>query len=118
MTEQGGMRFLRETPPLGGTLGSCEIEYAAALVLLVLHRLGRSWSESVTTNELCMLLSEQFGAGAEPIRSWGRNPFLRPDWDGLVERGFAQRDESPDGYALTLTPAALDRVAAHLEVAQ
>lgn len=110
------MRFLRETPPLGATLGRCEVEYAAALILLgLLHVLGRAWSESITESELGSALSEQFAAGIEPVRSWGRNPFLRPDFDALVARGLAERVDSPEGHVLTLTPAALERVAAHIQ---
>jgi hypothetical protein len=109
------MRLLRETPPLKATLGRSELEYAAALILCALHRLGRAWTEPLSAKEIGATLSDAFNAGEQPICSWARNPFLRPDWDGLVERGFAQRDETPDGDVLTLTPAALERVAAHLE---
>jgi hypothetical protein len=110
------VRFLRETPPLMATLGRCEVEFAAALILYGLHRLGRAWTEPVTAKDLGKTISDSAGAGLEPIRSWMRNPFLRPDWDDLVKRGFALRDETPDGDVLTLTPEALERVAGHIEV--
>lgn len=108
------MRFLVETPPLTGTLGRCEVEFTAALILFGLHTLGRPWEAPITAKELGKVISDALGAGTEPIKSWARNPFLRTEFDGLVQRGFALREETPDGDVLTLTPAALQRVARHL----
>lgn len=108
------MRFLVETPPLTATLGRCELEFTAALILFGLHTLRRPWSAPIAATELGKVLSDALGSGTEPIKSWARNPFLRMEFDGLVERGFALREKTPGGDVLTLTPAALERMARHL----
>jgi hypothetical protein len=107
-------RFLTHAIPLGATLGKSEIEQAAALILFALHELGREWSAAVAEQEITSVLRAAFASDREPVRSWARNPFLRPSFYMLVQRGFATRGESPSGPTLTLTATALDRVAAHL----
>jgi hypothetical protein len=105
---------LHEGLPLVGTLGKSGIECAAAALLFALHKLGREWSAPIAVSEIAQVLSAAIDAGEEPVRTWSRNPFLRPDWGGLVARGFALREQTLDGLVLTLTSAALERVAAHL----
>ena len=108
------MRLLRETPPLVGTLGRSEVEYAAALILYGLHRLGRAWTAPLDEAELLSVLQADLALGRGPVASWTRNPFMPvPDFDSLVAKGFATRDGG-DVVAISLTPAALLRVAAHL----
>jgi hypothetical protein len=38
----------------------------------------------------------------DPVASWTKNPFLSPDFLGLVERGFARRADHPDSIVFTL----------------
>jgi hypothetical protein len=108
------VRFLVEVPPLTATLGRCEVEFTAALILFGLHTLGRPWAAPITAKELGKVIRDSLAAGTEPIKSWARNPFLRTEFGELVSRGFALREKTPDGDVLTLTPAALERVAGHL----
>jgi hypothetical protein len=60
------------------------------------------------------ILRVVLAADREPVCSWVRNPALRADFGGLVQGGFATCGESPLGPTLALTPAALERLAAHL----
>lgn len=106
------MRFLRESPPLTGTLGRVEREIAAALILFGLHTLRKNWDEPIGGTALALLLKAAFEANQGPVRSWLTNPFLKPDFPDLVEQGFATLTEA-DGYALT--PAALERLAPHIQ---
>lgn len=111
------MRFLRETPPLVGTLGRSEVEYAAALILFGLHHLGRDWSAALREDELLGVLGKAIDS--DPVKSWRSNPFLQPDFAGLIAAGFAVSEASPEvdigpHSSITLTPAALERVAEHI----
>jgi hypothetical protein len=106
------MRLLTQMPPLTGTLDKSEVEMAAALILFAHHVSGREWSASVPAKELGKVVEEH--GDKPPLKWWITNPFLRPDFAELVERGWAVKQETPDGDVLTLTPAALERVAKHL----
>jgi hypothetical protein len=107
-------RFYRQAIPLGGTLGKVEAEAGAALLLFALHELGRGWTAPIALTELGELAGAALDAGTEPIRTWASNPFLFPDLAELERRGFAVRGDSPRGATLALTPAAIERLAAHL----
>lgn len=109
------MKLLTMMPPLAGTLGKVEVEIAAAIILYVLYISGREWTSSVTEKDLVQTL-DKYG-GSVPLRWWVTNPFLRPSFAALIESGWAVKEETPDGHVLTLTPAALERVASHLESA-
>lgn len=109
-------RFCRQAIPLVGTLGKGEAEVAAAVVLLALHELGRDWAAPVAQQEIDTVLSAALKAEREPISTWARNPFLLPDFDELVRRGFAVCGAGSLGATLALTPAALERLAKHLEL--
>ena len=105
-------RFYRQAIPLGGTLGKVEIECAAAVVLFALHELGREWTSPITYTEIGEVVGKALADDREPVRTWARNPFLFPDLDLLVRRGFA--GELVAEISLALTPETIERVAAHL----
>jgi len=88
--------------PLGGTLGRSELECAAALAIWTLQRNGDVWRR-VWHDEVEACLRVDAFSGAEPIRSWCRNPFFRPDLVGLHARHFAVVTE----HAVELTELAL-----------
>lgn len=104
-------RFYREAVPLGATLGKCEIEYAAAVVLFALHELGRDWTAAIAYTEIGAVVGKALDDDREPIRSWARNPFLFPDMQLLVRRGFAVELDAQ----ISLTPETIERVGRHLE---
>jgi hypothetical protein len=105
-------RFYREVVPLGATLGKCEIEYAAALVLFALHELGRDWTAAIAYTELGAVVGKALADDREPVRSWARNPFLRPDMRLLVTRGFAVELDAQ----IWFTPETIERFGRHLEL--
>jgi hypothetical protein len=96
------------TPPLTGTLGKTELEVAAGVMVLILQELGRGWG-MVTWQDIQEAIKRAQTDQKGTLWSWFTNPFLRPDWEGLVDRGLAT---GVDGHlrALELTPAAIERL--------
>ncbi len=87
--------------PLCGTLGHVETEVAAAMLVLALASRGYGWVP-VPFSELAATLE-----GSE-LR-WLRNPFCRPDFGELIEKGYAIRPFDSSDW-LELTPAAIERL--------
>jgi hypothetical protein len=79
------------TPPLTATMGRSEIEFAAALMVWTCAQSGDAW-RAVSGVEIRELITKAIDTKAEPVFDWIRNPFLRPDFHGLQERGFASRE--------------------------
>ncbi len=87
-------------PPLAGTMGRAEVEFAAALIVRACQVLGDrwqpiSWKQSV----------EAFKADRDAGREFGRlmeNPVFRPDAYDLVKRGFAQWGSTRSGEGDTV----------------
>lgn len=88
--------------PLGDTLGRFELECAAALVIWTLRRNGNGWRR-VWHDEVEACLRADVLSGVEPVLSWCRNPFFRPDLVGLHARHFAIVTD----HAVELTELAL-----------
>jgi len=84
-------------PPLVGTMGHAECEHAASLLVLTCATNGDTWAP-VTATQVGEAIESAVEAGTEPWSSLSRNPFFRPDFMELVNRGFAQKtsEESPD----------------------
>src|SRR5690606_37075798 len=97
-----------DTPPLTGTLDKVEIEFAAALMVQALKVLRLGWTP-ITARQLGAAIRSELNAGNEPIATWNRNPFLRPDFPGLVARGFAVKS-GPGDEMLELTHNCLLRL--------
>jgi hypothetical protein len=93
--------------PLCGTLERCEIECAAALMIGVLQVLELDW-QRLTPLMMGTALRSALDAKLEPYVSWNTNPFLRPDFDALLSKGFVKRYE--DDRSMELTDAALNRI--------
>lgn len=108
------LRFERETPPLAGTLGRAEVEFAAALVLWALRELGRDWLAPISRKEFDDALAAAITSGRDPVWTWACDPKLRPHYAELVRLGLAVREETPAGDVLRLEPALIERLGDHL----
>jgi hypothetical protein len=108
--------FERSPFPLVNTFNRVEMEFAAALLVRACVARGDVW-QSILPLEL----GETMKADLEPGGIWETlktNPYVRPDFSGLVEKGWTEWDESrhPAGSdpAVRFTEAGLERLRAHL----
>jgi hypothetical protein len=74
--------------PLSGTMGRSEVEVAAALLVMACVHHGDQW-QALTLDQIADAIHARIKD--EPVASWNRNPFLRPDIDGLVAGGWVER---------------------------
>lgn len=96
-------------PPLTDTMGRSVIESAAGLLVAVLALRGNKWRPVLWSDVRDVMMAAS--AAGEPQSGedtverfcWdvGRNPFIRPNFNGLVARGFATRDEATEAIAFT-----------------
>lgn len=82
--------FINTTPPLTACFKKSEAECAAALLLWGMQ-CTNSW-EGLLPQELGKLMTDEV-MREEPLASWGRNPFFRPDFQQLVTDGFVLETE-------------------------
>jgi hypothetical protein len=75
--------------PLVGTMGKAEIELAAAFLVRACVVLGDQW-QAVRVSELARIAKEDFAACNEPMLSWGKQPFVKPSPQLMVDRAFAE----------------------------
>lgn len=91
-------------PPLCACFEKTEAECAAGLLVWVSQQNGDKW-ERLPLKRLGELLDVALKSEPvpEPIRSWGSNPFFRPDFDRLTTDGYIERSEvdGEKGYILT-----------------
>lgn len=80
------------TPPLVGTMERSEVEQAAALLVRTLQATTNTW-RGLQPKEIGEVIAGDLHADCEPVTSWNRNPFIRPDFPALVELGFAKYSE-------------------------
>lgn len=97
------------TPPLTATMGKTEVECAAAVIVFALARGGDEW-RPITAKEVGGVIRHAMDNGVEPVKSWSSNPFLTPDFAGLIAGGFVTRTPSDDGAVLEFVPAAIERL--------
>lgn len=100
-------------PPLTGTMGKSEVEYAAALIVFVCTAKGDAW-QPVTFADVRAAAKEAESAAAPSARQkWLLaalgNPFLHPDVHGLIARGFAEKLPGPS-VVVQLLPAAMTAI--------
>lgn len=88
--------------PLCNTMGKAEIEFAAALIVRACQALGDVW-QPVTLEEVARVIKQDVDQAREPFTSLMRNPFFKPEFWLLVERGFAKWLGEPGESALELT---------------
>ena len=98
--------------PFIGTFDHSEAETAAAVLVAAMAHHGDEWAPMLPAQLGEWMKSET----AKPEGRWAKlfeNPFLRPDFDELVEKGWARwvGDEAEGRKrALELTDKALDRI--------
>lgn len=83
------INVLRATP-LVGMFGRAESEQAAAMLVRTLQVNDRSWGPVQPKEIGTMLDAELDEAKAAGKRHPWDHPFFRPDFDGLIESGFAR----------------------------
>ncbi|MEM6988886.1 MAG: hypothetical protein AAF721_00270 [Myxococcota bacterium] len=89
--------------------GRCEAEVAAAFLLWTLTSNGDEW-RPVRPKEIGEAIRELLDSEAEPP-PWMNNPFARPDFYELVERGFAVwSSDEIENRPIEFTPAGLDQL--------
>ncbi len=104
--------FLNTVPPLTATMGKSEAEAAAAMLVRAMQVRGDAWAQ-VFPKEIGEVLKADLDGKVEPWASLNRNPFFRPDFDMLIERGFARwcGDESEGRRrAIEFTPAGIEKL--------
>jgi hypothetical protein len=99
--------FLNAIPPLTATMGRFEREFAAALLVRACQVDGDAW-RGFTPAELGKVIARDLEAKVEPMVSWNRNPFLRPDFRDLVAQGFAACTDLDNGAPVEFTERGLE----------
>lgn len=92
--------------PLVDTMRKAEAEIAAAMVVRTLHRRGNVWRE-VMLKEVGSVIGEEIDAGLPPFAELSRNPFVRPDFHELVDRGYAVINGEEGDATITFTDAGI-----------
>lgn len=82
--------------PLGYTFEHVEAEMMGTIMVCALQLEKDEWGP--VTKEM---LSDFVDSVREDIPSWMKNPFLKPDADDLVERGFAEWVDPPGTIEFT-----------------
>lgn len=91
--------------PLGSTFGGAELELAGAMMVRTLQAGGDSW-RTVYWEELETCMRADYASWVTVTRAWMRQPFVRPDFHGLVDKGFAVRH----AHGVAFTPDGLERL--------
>ncbi len=73
-------------PPLVATMGKCEREIAAAIIVRACQENGDTWAP-VSPVAFKNVMREDISAKREPLFSISTNPFARPDFTDLVATG-------------------------------
>jgi hypothetical protein len=94
---------------LTGTLGRAELEHAATLIVRACQAKDDRW-QPIGAADMGNVIVGDRDRKAEPIHSLMDNPFFRPDFDGLVEKGFAQRVGADRGSPLALTDECIEKL--------
>jgi hypothetical protein len=104
--------FLNTVPPLLATMGKSEAEAAAAMLVRAMQVHGNVWAPMLP-RDMGLVLRADLGGKVEPWSSLNRNPFFRPNFDLLIEKGFARwvGDESEGrGRPVEFTAAGLEKL--------
>ncbi len=89
-----------EDIPLVGTMGSPEIEQAAAMIVRACQVREDEW-KSVPLDKLLEVIEEDAKKGQRPFAKLMKSRFFRPaPWEG-VDRGFIAAASRPTGFSFT-----------------
>jgi len=99
-------------PPLCACFDKTEAECAAGLLVWASQQLGDEW-QRLPLKKLGEVLDVALKSEPvpEPIRSWGGNPFFRPDFDRLTTDGHIERSEIDGEKGYVLMPSFFERIA-------
>lgn len=75
--------------PLAGTMGRVEVEFAASMIVRGLQENGNDW-KPIAWPDIARVLRADIASRRDPFFSLCTNPFLRPDVDDLIKRGFGR----------------------------
>jgi len=89
--------FLNTIPPLMATFGKAECEAAAALIVNACRFHGDVFGP-VTPK----MVGEALNLKEEPWKSLNRNPFFKPDFRKLADKGYAEFDGDPNGHNIPI----------------
>lgn len=81
--------YIHTASPLVGTMGHAEAEQAAAILVVALQA-ENTWGP-VPLQALSETVKRHVETKEEPLCSLARNPFFRPDFADLLDRGYATR---------------------------
>lgn len=99
-------------PPLTACFRKTEAECAAAILVWACQQLGDEW-QHLSCKTLSDTLGEALAANPvpEPVRTWGRNPFFRPDFARLTSDGFIEQSEIDGEKGYLMTPRFFEQLA-------
>lgn len=99
------------TPPLGACFHKCEAECAAALLVWACQQLGDEWQWlQLKKIGAAMDVAMKAEPMPDPIKSWARNPFFRPDFDRLAADGYIEQSEIEGEKGYALKPSFFERL--------
>jgi len=87
--------------PLASTMGRAEREQAAAMLVHACVELGDAW-QLLTLRDVERVFTVAMLEGRAPFASWMRNPFFRPDFRELCDKGYARWDRLVVGGELAI----------------
>jgi len=93
--------FLNPYCPLADTMHRIEREQAAAMLVHACVELGDAW-RLLTLRDVERVFTVAMLEGRSPFASWLRNPFFRPDFRELCEKGYARWDRLVVGGELAI----------------
>lgn len=95
--------------PLVATMGRAELEHAAAMIVRACQVSGDVW-QPIAPTRMGVVINDDLAAKREPFHSLNTNPFFRPDFRGLVEKGFARWTADGSGAPIELTAEGIARL--------
>lgn len=96
-------------PPLVGTMGHAEREFAAALIVRACQVEGDAW-HPIGPAELGRVIKADIAAGTEPIASLNQNPFFKPNFYELADGEHGRWVGEPGKSPLELTAHGIEMI--------
>lgn len=102
-------------PPLVDTVGRFERETAAALIVLANEKSGDTWGPVSRSQVVEVVRGELDRSSSKSWVHWlVTQPFGHPDFDELVEHGYARWCEAPDPSPVSLTAKGIAALYPHV----
>lgn len=105
--------LLLSFPPLIDTMGRVEREAAATLLVRACQHKGDTWAP-MEPLDIGAVIKYDLENQIEPLCKLNRNPFWRPDFCDLVDKGFARWTTTNDQHApIEFTKKGLEVLSKH-----